>query len=135
MEHTTLFIDEHDFHGLKFLCEFSCGNVCIDIQNLPVVALGKTAQDGQGASTDRGFNGPFVDSRHLADQTILVGIESGSRENTGGDRTGTRTELLECTNQFQIFLEENTTGDLEGLCVYEAGRAKEVYIGMLDRSI
>lgn len=120
MEHATLFVDEHDFHGLELLGEFSCSNICVDVENLPVVALSKTAQDGQSTSTDRRFNGPLIDTSNLSDQTILVGIEGGGSENAGGDRASTGTELLECANQLQVFLKEHTTSDLEGLCVYKS---------------
>lgn len=117
MKQTTLFVDEHGFHGLELLCEFSCGDVRIYIENLSVIALSKTAQDGQCTSTDGRFNGPLVYSSDLTDQAILVGIERGGSEDTRSDRTGTRPVFLERADELQVFLEENTTGNLERFCV------------------
>lgn len=43
MIQTTFFIEKHNFHGFELLGKLSGGNVRVDIQNLPVVALCETA--------------------------------------------------------------------------------------------
>ena len=118
MEETAFVVDVDDLERLEFLCDFTSGNVGVDVEDLAVGSLGKRGEDGYGTGADGGLDGTFVDASDLADETVLVLVEEVGGEDARGNRTGACTELLERTDEAKVLVEEYAASDLQRLCVW-----------------
>ena len=118
MEHSALFIQENNFHGLEFLGEFSGSNVSIDVEDLTIHGLCEACQNGEGTCSDGSFNRPLIDFGDSADKAVFLLIEIVRGEDTGCDGTGAGPKSFKGADKFEIFLQEDFTSDVECFDVF-----------------
>lgn len=118
MKQAAFLIEEDDFHRLEFLGKLPSGNVSIDVEDLTSLGLGQAGEDGQSTSADGLFQRTFINSTDLSHKAVLFLVQVVCGKNTGGDRSSTRSKFLEGGNELQVLLEEDTSSDVQGSCVY-----------------
>lgn len=117
MVQSTLVVQEHDLEWLKFLRQLTSRDVCVHVQDLASRRLGKARQDGQRTRANRRFNRAFVNARNLAHEAVLLAVEVVRGKDAGRNGSRARTKLLKSGDELEIFLEEDTPCDTEGLRV------------------
>ena len=118
VEQTTFIVKEDDFHRLKFLGEFSGGNVSVDVQNLAGLGLGQAGKDRQSTSADGFFQRTFVNPANFSHKAVLFLVQVVCGKNAGGDRSSTGSKFLEGRNEFQVFFEEDAASNVQGFWIY-----------------
>jgi len=112
MEQAAFLVEEDNLHRLKLLGELSSGNVSVDIEDLTSLRFGQAGKDRQSTSTDRLLQGTLINPADLPYEAILLLVQVVCSENARGDRPSTCSELLEGTDEPQVFLEEDTASNV-----------------------
>ena len=112
MKEPALFIQKDDLEGLEFLSKLTRCDVGVDVEYLPIGALGQTGKNRQGAGADGRLDRTFINSRDFANEAILVTVEVVCGEDARSDGPGPRAELLQCGNDFQVLIQKYTASNL-----------------------
>lgn len=118
MEETALLIQEHNLEWLELLCQFTRGNVGINIQDLSRLGFGQASENRECACTDGSLKGALVDLCDLSDETVRVLVKVVSSKDSRGDRTCARAQFLEGVDEPEVLLEEDSASNTEsfGIC-------------------
>ena len=112
MEQAAFLVEENDLHRLELFGELSSGNVSVDIEDLTSLGFGQAGKDRQSTSTDRLLQRTLVNPADLSYEAVLLLVQVVCGENARGDRPSTCSELLEGTNELQVFLEEDAASNV-----------------------
>lgn len=112
VKQATFVVQVDNFQRLYFFRKLACCYICIDIEDLAIIALSKTAENGKSAGTDRCLNGTLVDLGDLPDKPVFVAIKIVSREYARCNGSRAATEFLEGSDELEILVEENAASNL-----------------------
>lgn len=94
MKEATLFVQKHDLKRLELFSKLSRCDVGVDVEYLPIGALGQTGKNGQRAGANRCLERAFVDPRYLSNESILFSVEIICGEYARGNGSGPSAKLL-----------------------------------------
>jgi hypothetical protein len=98
MEYTTFLVEEDDLHRLELLGQLPSRDISINVQYLPIYRFRKTRKNGQSTCPNGGLQWALVDTGDSADETIFILVEIVGCKDARGNRTGTSSKFLKCTN-------------------------------------
>ena len=117
MEKTALVVQIHNLQRLHLFRQFTCSNICINVEDLTLLRFSKAAQDGESARADRRFDRALVDLGDLPDKPVLVAVEVVGGEDARCYRTCAAAEFLECGDELEVLFEEDSSCDFQCFCV------------------
>lgn len=131
MHKPSLLVEIYDLERLNDSCELTGGDVSVNVENLTIIGLCKTGEDGKSASTDTSFDGSLVNLCDLADELVLVLVKVVCGKDAASDGAGADTLSLECVNELEVLLEETAANDAHGLAVGDANAIDVVWLDAL----
>ena len=84
-----------------------CSDIGVDVQQLSILGLGQTGQDGQTSGSNGRLDRSLVDRRDLSDKAVLLLIQVGGSEDAGRNRSGSRAETFEGRGELEVLLQKD----------------------------
>lgn len=126
VEQTTLFSEVDNLEGLQGACKLTGSDIRIDVKDLTIAGLGHGSQNGEAASGNGRLNGSLVNAVDLTNQVVLGLVQVVGGKDTGGDGARTDTDALELLHQLHVLLQEQLTGQSQGLAVSDTDSILEL---------
>ena len=120
VEESSLLGEVDNLERFEDLGEFGGSDIGVNVENLTVSSFGETGEDGERTGSDGRFDGLLVDGGDATDEAVLGFVEILGGEDSGRNRSGSRSERFEGGDESEILGEEDASGVGEGAGVGDA---------------